>query len=168
MKRKKLTNFSKLLLASLALVAISVLITLLIIELMPTKPAVAEPIKPIHSVQAQPATQAAQSKPSKQYIGTFTITGYCPCKICTGKWQGCNTASGTVPTAGRTVGADWSVLPAGTNIYIEGYGYRTVEDKPADWIIQRYDGKIIDVYCSTHQEALKIGRQVVKVYKSDK
>lgn len=54
MKRKKLTNFSKLLLAGLALVAISVLITLLITELMSTKPAIAEPIKTVHSVQLQP------------------------------------------------------------------------------------------------------------------
>lgn len=167
MKRNKLTIFSKLLLAGLALVAISVLITLLITELMPTKQAVAEPIRTIHSVQEQPATQAAQSKPSKQYIGTFTITGYCPCSKCTGKWQGCNTASGTVPTAGRTVGADWNTLPAGTQIYIEGYGYRTVEDKPAPWIIKKYDGKIIDVFCATHEAAQAIGRQVVKVYKSD-
>lgn len=54
MKRKKLTNFSKLLLAGLALVAISVLITLLITELMPTKPAIAEPIRNVHNVQLHP------------------------------------------------------------------------------------------------------------------
>ena len=53
MKRKKLTNFSKLLLAGLALVTISVLITLLITELMPTKPAIAEPIRNVHNVQLQ-------------------------------------------------------------------------------------------------------------------
>lgn len=53
MKRKKLTNFSKLLLAGLALVAISVLITLLITELIPSEPAIAEPIRTVHNVQSQ-------------------------------------------------------------------------------------------------------------------
>ena len=43
------------------------------------------------------------------------------------------TATGTTCTQGRTCGADWSVFPAGTVIYIEndplgGDGYYTVED----------------------------------------
>jgi len=124
--------------------------------------AVVKPIKPL-TVQVEPKQVASE----KLYIGEFVITGYCPCAKCCGK-AGQDTASGTKPTAGRTVGADWSVLPAGTEIFIEGLGYRTVEDKPADWIIDRYNGKIIDVFCNTHEEAKKIGRQVVKVYKSDK
>ena len=43
------------------------------------------------------------------------------------------TATGTTCTQGRTCGADWSVFPAGTVLYIEndplgGDGYYTVED----------------------------------------
>lgn len=129
--------------------------------------AVAEPItEPIASIEViEHIPEPPQPEPQLEYIGEFTITGYCPCEQCCGKWAGGNTASGTVPTAGRTVGADWGILLAGTNIYIEGYGYRTVEDKPAKHIIERYDGKIIDLFCSTHSEALKIGRQKTKIYK---
>lgn len=125
--------------------------------------AAAEPIASIEVIEYIP--EPPQPEPELLYIGEFTMTGFCPCEQCCGKWAGGNTASGTVPTAGRTVGADWSVLPAGTEIYIEGIDqYRTIEDKPSKAIIERYNGKIIDVYCDSHSAALKIGRQTVKVY----
>lgn len=126
--------------------------------------AVAEPMASIEVIGYIP--EPPQPEPQLEYICEFTITGYCPCEKCCGKWAGGNTASGTIPTAGRTVGADWDILPAGTGIYIEGIdSYRTVEDKPAQAIIDRYDGKIIDVYCDSHSDAKKIGRQQVKIYK---
>lgn len=125
------------------------------------KTALAEPIASIEVIEvAQPYIE-----PQLEYLGEFTITGYCPCSKCCGKWAGSNTASGTVPTPGKTIGTDWTTIAPGTEVYIEGYGYRTVEDKPANWIIERYSGKIIDVFCATHEEALAVGRQVVKVYK---
>lgn len=61
-------------------------------------------------------------------LGTFTAFAYCSCPQCCGQWSGGSTASGTMPEAGRTVAADWSVLPAGTEIYIADLGWRTVED----------------------------------------
>lgn len=146
-------------LSGLTMLIVASIICLVVLNIIDAKQAVAEPITQVKI--AEPYIE-----PEQLYIGEFTITGYCSCEKCCGKWAGSNTASGIKPTAGRTVGADWSVLPVGTDIYIEGLGYRTIEDKPADWIIQRYDGKIIDVYCKDHATALKIGRQTVKVYKS--
>lgn len=61
-------------------------------------------------------------------LGTYTVYAYCPCAKCCGQWSGGLTASGTVPEEGRAVAADWDVLPAGTEIYIEGVGWRVVED----------------------------------------
>jgi 3D (Asp-Asp-Asp) domain-containing protein len=124
------------------------------------------------TVAATPIIKTTKAKTFKKaaekiYIGEFVITGYCEDRACCGKWLGDNTASGTKPTVGRTVGADWATLAPGTKLFIEGVGYRTVEDKPAKWIIKRYAGKIIDVFCKDHATALKIGRQVVKVYLSD-
>ncbi len=134
----------------------------------------------ITAVAAEPAAQvlqplwvadtAAVDKPGEIY----TITGYCPCITCCGIWsadhpsrQGTDyqqlTASGTVPTAGRTAGADWATLPPGTVIEIEGYGRRVVEDKPADWVVDRYGGKIIDLYFDSHAEAAEEGRREVLV-----
>ncbi|MDE5863119.1 MAG: SH3 domain-containing protein, partial [Lachnospiraceae bacterium] len=62
---------------------------------------------------------------SGECIGTFTITAYCGCDKCSsgsGK-----TASGTTPTEGRTIAADTSILPYGTQVVIDGIVY-TVED----------------------------------------
>ena len=42
----------------------------------------------------------------KKYLGKFYITHYCPCARCCGAGGGKVTASGTKPTAGRTVGVN--------------------------------------------------------------
>ena len=60
------------------------------------------------------------------------ITFYGPVKMSDGSYS-TTTATGTTCKQGRTCGADWSIYPAGTVIYIEndplgGDGYYTVED----------------------------------------
>ena len=59
-----------------------------------------------------------------------------------------------------TVAADTKYHPFGTRLYIPGYGYGVVEDR---------GGAIkgpnrLDVYYSSHQEALEFGRRHVKVH----
>lgn len=98
-------------------------------------------------------------------LGEFTLTAYCGCEICCGDWSGGNTAAGTKPTEGRTVGTDWFVLNKGLQIYIENVGLRTVEDKTAEWINDRYGGRIIDVYFTSHEDAIKFGKKKAKVYR---
>ena len=63
------------------------------------------------------------------------------------------------PQEGRTVAADWSVLPAGTEIYIGGVGWRVVEDTGAG-----IDGHTLDVYYDSHEAALGHGVQEAVVY----
>lgn len=90
-------------------------------------------------------------------IGTFTITAYCGCKKCSG---GSNkTASGTTPTEGRTIAADTSILPFGTQVVIDGVVY-TVEDCGSG-----VKGNHIDIFFATHKKALAFGRKTLKVYK---
>ena len=84
------------------------------------------------------------------------LTAYCPCEKCCGQWAGGNTASGTVPTAGRTVGVDPEVIPLGTTVYIDGQAYRA-EDTGA------FTGNIIDIYMDSHEEALRFGRREATV-----
>lgn len=67
-----------------------------------------------------PATAAAPEKPSNEK-GTFSITCYT---------LGGNTSSGH-PTGPGIAAADWSILPNGTKISIEGVGEYTVRDRPA-------------------------------------
>lgn len=89
------------------------------------------------------------------------VTAYCPCRKCCGQWAGSGqrTASGTVPTPGRTVAGPRSV-PFGTRVHIAGVGWRVVEDRTA----KRFDGRW-DVLFASHAEALKFGKQQQKVTK---
>ena len=87
------------------------------------------------------------------YMGSFKLTHYCTEKrkhIC-GTGTGI-TATGTKVTAGRTIAVDPSVIPYGTKVYIEGYGWRTAEDRGGS-----VGGKHIDIAVSSHSTALSMG-----------
>ena len=91
--------------------------------------------------------QDAKAKPKLTSIGTMYITGYDACYYCCGKTDGI-TASGVKATVGRTV-AMCSDYPFGTQIYIDGLGYYTVEDRGVGkgWV---------DVFCNNHSECYAI------------
>jgi 3D (Asp-Asp-Asp) domain-containing protein len=95
---------------------------------------------------------------------TFTATAYCPCKKCCGKWALNRpnglvyTASGAIAEEGVTVAADWSILPAGTLIEIDGLGERIVQDRGG--VIT---GNRIDLFFNSHQDALAFGVQEVNL-----
>jgi 3D (Asp-Asp-Asp) domain-containing protein len=108
------------------------------------------------------------AEPVREYIGEFTVTAFCPCVKCCGIWSNPDnpvTASGYPALEGVTVGADWATLPVGTVIEIEGIGRRTVQDKPAGWIVEKYDGKVLDLFFSRHEDALKFGKQILRVWR---
>ena len=87
------------------------------------------------------------------YLGNFKLTTYCCEKyehIC-GTGSGI-TATGTKVTAGRTIAVDPKVIPYGTKVYIEGYGWRVAEDCGG-----AVKNKHIDVAIDTHARALSIG-----------
>lgn len=92
--------------------------------------------------------QDAKAKPKLTPLGTMYITGYDDCVQCCGKWAGGPTASGVMPTVNHTVAmsADY---PFGTQIYIEGLGYYTVEDRGVG-------SGTVDVYCNNHSECYAI------------
>lgn len=92
-------------------------------------------------------------------LGTFTAYAYCQCEKCCGYWSGGPTASGTMPEAGRTVAADWSVIPAGTEIYIDSLGWRTVEDTGSG-----ITGDKLDIFMESHQAALEWGVRELEVW----
>ena len=86
------------------------------------------------------------------YMGDFKITYYCDERrdhICGGNGV---TASGKKTEVGVTAAADWSVLPKGSKVYIEGIGWREIQDVGGG-----VDGKHIDVLVKTHKEALSLG-----------
>ena len=99
--------------------------------------------------QASSDSYSGQGK----YLGNFTLTAYCNCAQCCGT-AGNLTASGTVPTAGRTVAM--AGVPFGTQLLINGNVY-TVEDLGTPY-------GHVDIYCDSHSEALSFGLQSADVY----
>lgn len=89
-------------------------------------------------------------------LGIFKTTGYCNCSQCS-KGSGL-TYSGTTPQANHTISADLSILPLGTKVKINDIIY-TVEDMGGG-----VDGHKIDIYYSSHEEALAHGLSSVEVF----
>lgn len=90
----------------------------------------------------------------------FTVTAYCPCKKCCGRWARYHrTASGLPLTCngGDLVAADPRVLPFHTEVRIPGYaGGRAVP------VVDRgssIEGRMIDVFFPSHSRAKSWGRR---------
>ena len=113
-----------------------------------------------------------------EYVKTIDVkaTAYCLCKKCCGKSPSNPaygvTASGLKIIPGnnmKVVASDPSVIPLGTNVYIEGlygakdYGYAIVADTGS-----AIKNLKIDLYMDTHQMALNWGVKTVRVYILDK
>jgi 3D (Asp-Asp-Asp) domain-containing protein len=113
-----------------------------------------------------PSVAIAENEPTTQpeeWIDAVA-TAYCPCEICCGKWALNRpdgivyTASGAIAEEGVTIAADWSVYSPGTILYIEGIGERTVQDRGG-----AISGQKIDVFFNSHEDALRFGRQEVRI-----
>jgi 3D (Asp-Asp-Asp) domain-containing protein len=74
-----------------------------------------------------------------------------------GNW----TATGRLARRG-VVAVDPSVIPLGTRVYVEGYGYALAADTGG-----MIKGLRIDLCYNTYQEAMQFGRHVVTVYLLD-
>jgi 3D (Asp-Asp-Asp) domain-containing protein len=109
-------------------------------------------------------------------IVAMEVTGYCPCGECCGwerTWYGKPviasgpnkgerkrigiTASGTRARPG-TMAADASLYPFGTVLRVPGYGLGRVEDRGG-----AIRGNRLDLFFKDHQEALRWGRQTLRV-----
>ena len=88
---------------------------------------------------------------TKTALGEYTITHYCPCDICCGKWANGYTATGTKATEGRTIAVDPDIIPYGTTVIIDGHEYIAEDCGGA------IKGNKIDIFCDSHIEALSRG-----------
>lgn len=109
----------------------------------------------------QDASEPMATEP--EYIGEFEITYYTAGPESTGKSPGHPaygiTRSGTTVEEGRTVAADWDILPEGTKVYIDGIGERIVEDTGGLIV-----GECIDVYVEDVDVAKQGGRHKADVW----
>lgn len=107
---------------------------------------------------------------TKKSLGMWTITAYCPCFECCGKYA-LNRPDGVVFGAsghrlipGISVGAAKSAkIPYETVLEIDGYGLVIVHDRVHNRIDARYGGKVLDIYFETHEEAKQFGKRVLEV-----
>lgn len=131
-------------------------------------------VQPVFSAQTSLSAKEiipleSAPEPEIESLGEFVLTAYCPCVKCCGEWSAEHpsrvgtdyiqkTASGTIPTAGRTIGVDPSVIPFGTTVIISGHEY-VAEDRGG-----AIKGNRIDIFFDDHDEALEFGRQTAEVF----
>lgn len=107
-----------------------------------------------------PKAEAEAEQPevvTKTSLGTYKLTGYCPCEKCCGVNTGI-TASGTKATEGRTVGVNPKDIPYGTVLEINGQQYIAEDTGSA------IGSKHIDIFFNNHEDALKFGTQKAEVF----
>ncbi len=107
-------------------------------------------------VEPEPVSEV-KTEPALKSLGTFKLTAYCPCAKCCGKCDGI-TATGTQATAGRTIAVDPSKIPYGSEVVIYGHTYIAEDCGGA------IKGNKIDIFFSSHTEALQFGVQTADVY----
>lgn len=84
------------------------------------------------------------------YQGEWRITAYA--------YTGSQCANVQYPTAGYTIAHN--SLPFGTEVYIEGVGFRTVEDRGPGWLGDAW----CDLYLGDYAECVAWGNQYRKVW----
>ena len=111
-----------------------------------------EPIEEAEEVIEEDVVMAdeAEQETGMIYMGEYQITAY--------EWTGYPCANGNYPEEGYT--AACNSLPFGTVVYIEGIGYRTVEDRGADW----HSDQWIDVYMGDVWTCNQFGVQYLEVW----
>ena len=95
------------------------------------------------------------------YIGNFKATAYCGCVNCCGSYASVPAigATGEVLTEGYSIAADPSVLPLGSEVFINGHKYKVQDTGGA------IRGNKIDIYFDSHADALAFGVQYLDVYR---
>ena len=62
-------------------------------------------------------------------------------------------ASGVPLISGYHCGATY---PFGTKIELDGYGIVEVQDRPAEWVTQKFGNNLIDIYMDSHEKACEM------------
>ncbi len=114
------------------------------------------------------ALQAARDKQSRaeqaaayealgdyRYIGECTVTAYCPCEECCGRWADGLTASG-LPAGPGIVAVDPEVIPLGSTVVIDGQRYLAADTG--------VNGLHVDVCLTGHRDTAAFGVQTAEVW----
>ena len=94
----------------------------------------------------------------KRSAGVFHLSFYTPHEL--GRpVEKLHTATGTRPKENRTIAVDPKVIPLGSTVYIEGFGYYIAEDTGG-----AIKGNRIDVFLMDYNKARQLGRRTAKVW----
>lgn len=94
----------------------------------------------------------------KRNVGKFVLSWYTPVEL-KKPVDKLRTATGSKPKEGRTIAVDPRVIPYGTLVYIEGYGYYIAEDTGG-----AIKGNRIDIFINDYNKAMKLGRKTATVW----
>lgn len=111
---------------------------------VPTKSPTSTPTKTTTTNTTTPATNPEPS--NMKYLGALSSTAY--------THTGNNMANGEKPYEGAVA---CNLVPIGTKLYIEGYGYFVVKDRIGH-------GSQLDIFMDTYDECIQFGRRTLKVY----
>lgn len=91
-------------------------------------------------------------------LGRFTLSWYSPKEL--GKpIHKLRTSTGTIPKEGRTIAVDPKIIPYGSIVYIQDYGYFIAEDCGGAIKQNR-----IDIFTASHEYAIQQGKKVAQVW----
>lgn len=100
----------------------------------------------------------------------YRVTAYCPCEICCGKWAKNRPLD---ENGNPIVVGSWGVelvdgysaaspMAFGTQVELDGIGTVEVQDRTAQWVVDRYGENIIDLYMTDHEEAMNFGVKYIE------
>lgn len=101
--------------------------------------------------------EAYEAVGAYRYIGECTITAYCPCEQCCGRWADGVTASG-LPAGPGIVAVDPDVIPLGSTVIIDGMKYLAADTGSG------VTGNHIDICLASHEETVAHGVRTAEVW----
>lgn len=103
----------------------------------------------------QEQAEAYEALGAYRYIGACTVTAYCPCAECCGRWADGVTASG-VPAGPGIVAVDPDVIPLGSTVIVDGQRYLAADTGVT--------GNHADICVTDHRAAEAFGVQATEVW----
>lgn len=127
---------------------------------------VEEVVEPTIELTPEPETETVTELTTTN-TQTYRVTAYCACEKCCGKWalnrpvdengnEIVKGAAGVELVNGYTCA---SPLPFGTKVELDGYGVVEVQDRTANWIVEKYGENVIDIYINDHNKAWDFGEK---------
>ena len=103
----------------------------------------------------QEQAEAYEAIGAWEYVGECTVTAYCPCEACCGRWADGLTATG-IPATPGVAAVDPAVIPLGSTVVIDGQWYLAADTGVT--------GNHVDICRAAHREAAAFGVQTAPVW----